>query len=362
LYAVECKGPRRNLSAYESLVRPVLFSLSADRAHELGKLAFRSSMPWNLLARSARIEFPQLRTRLAGIELASPIGLAAGFDKSADLVSGLARLGFGYLTVGSITREPRIGNPRPWLGRIPQDMAIVNSMGLPNAGADESIGRLQRLQGIGLPLVVSVAGFGTDDILHVAGRVQPYATAVEIGLICPNTSPEEKLEELDLFARLLEGLSATRDKPVFVKLPGYTSSEEREHVLQMVSLCIEHRIEAVCVSAGQRLKTAAIGTGEGSLTGRPTFTTSVEHVGEVATFAAGRFAVIGAGGVFSGSDAFAMLKAGATTVELYSAFIYRGWNVAGAMKRELVDELRGAGANSVDALGHQPGSSIALKK
>ena len=352
------------MSAYESVVRPLLFSLSADRAHELGKWAFRTSGPWGLLARSARRHHPQLRTRLAGIELSSPIGLAAGFDKSADLVGALSRLGFGYLTVGSITRQPRKGNPRPWLGRVPQDGAIVNSMGLPNAGVDDSIGRLQQLRNVGVPVVVSVAGFGVDDILEVARRVEPYADAVEIGLICPNTTPEEQLEELDLFDRLLEGLSATRSKPVFVKLPNYSSTESGKHVLQMVGSCIDHKIEAVCVSASQRLKTSKIGTGEGSLTGRPTFGASLDHVGEVAGFAAGRIAVIGAGGVFSGDDAFAMLQAGATTVELYSAFIYRGWNVAGEIKSELVEALRAADVESVSALGRQPDrlSSIALKK
>lgn len=349
---------------YERVWRPLLFRLPADQAHELGKIAFRTKPISTMLARSSRRDYASLHTELAGIKLSSPIGLAAGFDKSADLTAGLSQLGFGYLTVGSITLQPRSGNPRPRLARVPRDGAIVNAMGLPNAGVERSIVHLRGLEGIGIPVFVSVAGFAVDDIVEVAAQVEPYATAVEIGLICPNTSPEERLEELDLFERLLGRLAAKRSKPLFVKLPGYTTPEERDHVMDMVETCITRGIDAVCVSAGQRLKTPTIAMGEGSLTGRPIFQTSAEHVGEVAARGRGRIAVIGAGGVFTGSDALAMLRAGATTVELYSSFIYRGWNVAGAVKSELSAELSRANLNGVRALLPQPDlrSSIALKK
>jgi len=350
------------MSWYERVWRPWLFRLPADQAHELGKLAFRLRAPWSLLGAAARRDYLALHTELAGIKLASPVGLAAGFDKSADLVGGLSRLGFGYITVGSITRLPRAGNAKPRLGRIPEDQALVNAMGLPNSGLEASIRSLRHLRGVPIPIFVSVAGFNVDELSEAAAAVEPYADAVEIGLICPNTSAEEQLEEIDLFDRLLRRLTSQRSKPLFVKLPSYTSPESRTHVFAMVDMCIERGLEAVCVSASQRLKTSAIAVGEGSLTGRPTFAASVEHVREVAAHARGQIATIGAGGVFTGSDAYQMLCAGATTVELYSSFIYRGWSVAGAIKRELDAELRAAAMASVQDARPQlvRPSSIAL--
>ena len=118
----------------------------------------------------------------------------------------------------------------------------------------------------------------------------------------------------------------------------------------MVGRCIDHGADAVCVSAGRRLKTAAIAAGEGSLTGRPNFKDSVQHVGEVAQYVRGRVAIKAAGGVFTGDEALAMLQAGATTVEVFSAFIYRGWNVAGHIKRELVVAMGRAGISGLEQL------------
>lgn len=342
------------MDVYERFWRPLLFRLPADQAHELGRLAFRRDFPWRVLGRPARFEAAALATRLAGLELASPVGLAAGFDKNADLLAGLSRLGFGYLTVGSITRLRRDGNARPRLARLPEEEAIVNAMGLPNAGLDAAVGRLRRLGPGPIPVVVSVAGFSGQEIVEVAAVVEPYAAAVEIGLICPNTTPEERLEEIDRFDRLLSDLTAKRRKPLFVKLPTYRDRDQREHVLAMLDLCADHGVDAVSVSAGRRLKTAELSVGEGSLTGRPIFPDSLEVVRDVVARAGGRVQVKAAGGVFTGSDAIAMLRAGAATVELYSALIYRGWNVAGHIKRELVAALHEAGLASVAELDGQP--------
>ena len=123
---------------YEDLLRPLLFRLPADLAHDLGKVALRAPAVPRLMAGHAP-DTALLRTDLAGLQLDTPIGLAPGFDKNGDLVPGLARLGFGYIAVGSITRQPRAGNAKPRLARDPDRQSVTNCMGMPNPGLDEAV-------------------------------------------------------------------------------------------------------------------------------------------------------------------------------------------------------------------------------
>jgi dihydroorotate dehydrogenase (fumarate)/dihydroorotate dehydrogenase len=331
------------MSAYERVLRPLLFALSADRAHALARGALRAPAVWRALGAAARVEDPRLGTELAGIRLANPIGLAPGFDKDAELLPALGQLGFGYLCVGSITREARFGNPFPRLVRYPEREAIANSMGLPNRGIAAATRRLGEAGRVSCPVVASVAGFSAQELLNSARAVEPYVAAVEIGLVCPNTSETERLEELRLFSTLADGLARSMRKPVFVKLPPHRSPQERGRTFALLDECLRTGLAGVSVSGTRPHVEPRLGTGRGSLAGRPVFEDSLRVVAEVADRSGGRLAIKGAGGVFTGADALRMLEAGATSVELYSAFIYRGWEVAGRIKRELLALLRERG-------------------
>jgi dihydroorotate dehydrogenase len=318
-------------------MRPLLFRLSADRAHQVGRVPLRWPAVWQVLGRAARQAGtdPRLRTQLAGLQLDNPIGLAPGFDKSGDLIPSLSQLGFGYLVVGSITREPRWGNPFPRLVRYPEQESIANSMGLPNQGLAAAIRSLQRARRAGCPVIGSVAGFSAEELLESATQLEPHVSAVEIGLVCPNTTQTERLEEQRIFARLAEGLAARLSKPVFVKLPPHHTPEDRQRVLGMLDVWMDLG-QGVSVSGTRQVVEPRLGAGKGSLAGRAVFADTLRIVRDVAEHAGGRLAIKAAGGVFSGADALTLLQAGATTVEVYSAFIYRGWDVAGRLNAELV--------------------------
>jgi dihydroorotate dehydrogenase len=326
---------------YQRVLRPLLFRLSADQAHAVARVALRWPAVWQVLGRSARQigKDPRLRVVLAGLPLDNPVGLAPGFDKSGDLVPGLGQLGFGYLVVGSITREPRWGNPFPRLVRYPERQSISNSMGLPNRGLAAAIRDLRHARAA--PVIGSVAGFSAEDLLAAAVDLEPYVSAVEIGLVCPNTTETERLEEQRIFARLAEGLATSLRKPVFVKLPPHHTPEERKRVFAMLDVWTELGLQGVSVSGTRPIVEPRLGSGRGSLAGREVFGDTLRIVEDVAGRAAGRLAIKAAGGVFSGADALRLLQAGATTVEVYSAFIYRGWDVAGRINRELLDLLEG---------------------
>jgi dihydroorotate dehydrogenase len=326
---------------YERALRPLLFRLSADRSHALARLALRAPAVWDWLGLTARVvgADPRLRVNLAGLALDNPVGLAPGFDKSGELVASLARLGFGYLVVGSITREPRWGNPFPRLMRYPRRQSIANSMGLPNRGLGAAIQKLRRAGAQRCPVIGSVAGFSADELLQAAVVLEPHVAAVEIGLVCPNTTETERLEGQRIFARVAEGLAASLSKPVFVKLPPHHTPDDRDRVFAMLDVWAEFGLHGVSVSGTRQIVEPRLGSGRGSLAGRDVFDDTVRIVDDIAQRSAGRLAIKASGGVFSGADALRLLEAGATTVEVYSAFIYRGWEVAGKINRELLSLL-----------------------
>jgi dihydroorotate dehydrogenase len=320
------------------LLRRTLFMLDAERAHHLAQTALRWSAPWSLVGRTQRAIDPSLHTDLAGIPLASPIGLAPGFDKSALVVRSLANLGFGYVVIGSVTKLPRSGNPRPRMFRDIPNEALLNSLGLPNTGIDAVIETLSKLDDVGAPIIGSVAGFSSAELVELAERIQPHVAAVEIGLICPNSTPEEQLDELGIFEELCRGLARIRNRPMFVKLPTFHTPEQDEHVARMAQMCVDAGIEGVSVSGTKRKKDARLSSGEGTIAGRPILDESIRCVGLVADRTGGKLQIKGSGGVFTGHDAARMLAAGATTVEIYTSFIYRGWGVAHKIADELVRE------------------------
>jgi dihydroorotate dehydrogenase len=333
-----------------ALLRSALFQLPADRAHDLARLALRVQAPYRWLGRSLQLRDPRLATTLAGIPLANPIGLAPGFDKDGDLLGSLQHLGFGYVVVGSLTVEPRAGNPRPRLVRYPDRLSIANSMGLPNRGIDAAARALAARPATATTVLASVAGFSTESILAGVAALEPHVAAVEVGLICPNTSESERLRELEIVGDLVAELGRRRTKPVFVKLPPYHSPEDRDRVLKMADLCAGARLDGVSVNGGRNVVERRLAVGRGSLAGRDTFRDALRIVAEVAEHAAGRLLVRASGGVFTGDDAALMLRAGAATVEVYSSFIYRGWRVAEEINRGLLEILTREGLPSVEHL------------
>ena len=320
-------------------LRPALFRLPADRAHDLARLALRVPAAFRLLGRSGRVQDPRLATDMAGIPLASPVGLAPGFDKDGDLLPSLQHLGFGYIVIGSLTPEARAGNPRPRLVRYPDRVSVANSMGLPNHGVEAAVHRLRAHPVRSTTVLASVAGFSIESIVASVAAIEPWVAAVEVGLICPNTSESERLRELELVGDLVGELGRRRRKPVFVKLPPHHTPDERARVLAMVDLCVRAGIDGVSVNGGRHVAEPRLAVGRGSLAGRDTFTDALRIVGDVAEHAAGRLVIRASGGVFTGEDAARMLRAGATTVEVYTAFIYRGWRVAGLINRGLLEIL-----------------------
>jgi dihydroorotate dehydrogenase len=321
---------------YQSLIRPGLFLLSPDVAHDLAQAAFRWQTPWRLLGRKSRIRDSRLNRDLAGMTLDNPVGLAPGFDKNAVLVPSLDSLGFGYIVVGSVTRLPRQGNPRPRMARYPEQQALGNNLGLPSHGLEAVLKNLASLPERQAKLIVSVTGFTADELIDAAAAVEPFADAVELGLVCPNTTETERMAELEIFTTVVEKVSASKRKPVFVRLPPHHDDSEWQRARALLDVCLRTGVEGVSTNGRRRISDINLPTGSGSISGRATFADALRIVSDVADYTKGGLAIRASGGIFTGQQAAAMLAAGATTVEVYTSLIYRGPLVSSLINRELL--------------------------
>jgi dihydroorotate dehydrogenase len=283
---------------------------------------------------------PDLGVDAFGLRFRNPVGLAAGFDKSARHARAMQHLGFGFLEIGSITARPERGNVRPRLFRLPRDGALVNRMGLNNEGADAIAERLESLRReIGIPLFGNVAltpGRGLDtrgaieDYVTSVRRVRDVVDAIVLNVSCPNTGDGRTFEEPQLLRQLLGKVreAAPRgERPVIVKL----STD-----LEMAAFI--ESVEVVCEMAdglslsNTTLDRSALRTdietiariGPGGVSGRPLFARGVEAVRMAARCARGRCPIVGVGGISRAQDARAYLDAGATLVQLYTGLVYEG--------------------------------------
>lgn len=303
---------------------------------------------------------PILRTRLAGLDLPNPVGLAAGLDKNGVALRGLSKLGFGFVECGSVTPLAQPGNPKPRLFRLSQDRAIINRMGFNNAGLEafaEHLGRRPPGAVVGANLG---ANKDTEDKAadYVAGlvRLKGLADYVTVNVSSPNTPGLRALQGRAALDDLLGRLAEARGEdptPVFLKVAPDLDAAE---IGLIVEASLDHRIDALIVSnttLDRPKSLRAPDRGEaGGLSGAPLKARAAAALAAAADAAAGRLPLIAVGGIESGADAWARIRAGASAVQIYSALIYEGPGLVGRIKRDLAARLRAEGFSTVaEAVG-----------
>lgn len=328
------------MAFYQSVVRPALFHLSADRSHAVALGALRWATPWHALSvlEGLHQDDPRLRVTYGGVELPNPVGLAAGFDKNCELIDALSLLGFGFLCVGSIMPETRFGNPYPRIVRYEEREALADSMGVPSKGRTYAVKRLRRRRRGGVPVFANVGGFSSDEIARGVIEVLPHVDAVEISLMCPNVLKDgERFDAIAMLRGVLERI-AGQEKSVTVRVPNDTTADHDDFAA-FVECCVAAGVSGLKVGGGRPVVEPRLGSGRGTLHGRDIFERALENVRRAAGYARGRIPIKGNGGVSSADDVVAMRRAGAVCVDLYSAFIYRGWTIARDINRSLLAEM-----------------------
>jgi dihydroorotate dehydrogenase len=337
---------------YERFLRPALFRLPGEVAHDLGKATLGHAVPWRWMARHLRVADSRLAARVGGLELMNPIGVSAGLDKNAAALPGLMQLGFGSITVGSILPERRAGNPKPRLIRYPEQQSMLNCYGLPSIGLEACVANLRRRRAAtGTKVVANIDAPTVDLYLRSFEAVQEHADAVELGLQCPNNRDDTgEMHETRNFERLLKGVAARKKKPVFVKMAFYVDDAERQNRLGLVEMAAHHGLDGVVIPGIYKKEDARVSLGVGATSGRVTFARNLATVRDVVAAARGRIAVKSNGGVFTGEDALAVLSAGAAAIDVLTAVVYRGWEAAARINRELLALMDAAGIPDLAAL------------
>ncbi len=346
-----------------STARGLLFHLDPERAHHLAASALK------VIGAAGRWSRPtpdaSLRVRCLGLDLDSPLGMAAGFDKGEVLVRGLHALGFSHVEVGTITPRPQGGNPRPRLFRLPEHRALINRMGFNNEGTAACAERLARLPREGRGIVGVNVGKNkdtpndraVDDYLAAIDALHPFADYLVVNLSSPNTPGLRDLQDREPLTRLL-GACVERarplGKPLLVKLAPDLAPEALDEAVDVAVGCGASGIVATNTTIQRPGEVASHPRAQeaGGLSGAPLAPLALASLRRAHARAAGRIPIVGVGGIMDADDAYARIRAGASLVQVYTGLVYGGPALPRRMLEGLSERLHRDGFQSVaEAVG-----------
>lgn len=351
---------------YKSIIKPLLFSLEAERAHEaalyMGKVTSRNTL-FRILAKGVyNFQSPRLDQQIWGLTFRNPIGLAAGFDKNGEIPEAIEAAGFGFTEVGSITANPSTGNPRPRAFRLAEDEALINRMGLNNDGAQTVVKRLEN-KNLDIPLGINIAkthdpGIMGDaairDYLFSFKEALKVADYITVNISCPNTSGGKTFEDPSPLDELLAAFNIRKDASTIPTLIKFSVDLEREKLEELVNICEQHRVHGYVatntssqrknlVSDSQRLKAI----GKGGLSGKAIAEKSTRIIRWISEITKGQKPIIGVGGIHSFESALDKLQAGADLLQIYTGLVYEGPSLVKKINKQLDQYLKLHGMDSI---------------
>lgn len=346
-----------------ALLRPLLFSMPPERAHRWAIHALR----WGLVKKTAPSS-ASLRTRIAGLYLPNPVGLAAGFDKNAEAYAGALGAGFGFVEIGTVTPRAQSGNAQPRLFRLKRHEAVINRLGFNNEGAAAAAKRLSARESQGViggnigknkETVDAIA-----DYLIAMRTIYVHVDYITVNISSPNTPGLRALQagdELRALARALQNersamiLAGDVKKPIFVKI---APDNDDESLRDIAKVAMEENIDGLIVSNTTLARDDVLGhrhaNEQGGLSGKPLFAPSTHVLEKMYRYTRGQVPLIGVGGIRSAHDAYEKILAGASAVQLYTGLIYQGIGLLEKINRGLAQLLARDGFATVgEAVGKQ---------
>ncbi|QDZ08155.1 quinone-dependent dihydroorotate dehydrogenase [Sphingomonas panacisoli] len=335
-------------------LRPLLFAFDAERAHGL---TIDMLAAWGTAGTPMATSTPSLPVTVAGLTFPNPLGLAAGADKDGRAIDGFLALGFGAVEIGTLTPLPQSGNPKPRLFRLIEDRAVINRMGFNNGGLAAALPRAKAARRKG------VLGINVGANKDAADRIADYETGVAaaaptadyvtINISSPNTPGLRDLQHGPALTDLLARSAAARGTtPLFLKV---APDQEPAQIDEIAKAAIDAGVDALIVgntTVGRPALRSANATEQGGLSGAPLASLAAQRLGDFRKATGGELMLIAAGGIDSGAEAYARLRAGASLVQLYSALVYEGPGLPRRILRELDALLKRDGFTSVaDAVG-----------
>jgi dihydroorotate dehydrogenase len=336
------------IALFDRLAAPLLRRLDPEAAHALALNALKFAP----LPRSAPDD-DRLRVQAFGLTFPNPVGLAAGFDKNAEVVDPLLRLGFGFVEAGGVTPKPQPGNPRPRLFRLDADEAVINRFGFNSDGLDAVARRLaarahQGIVGVNLGANKDTVERAADYVACIEA-LAPFASFLTVNVSSPNTPGLRNLQQAaaldELLARVIDARERAAERsprrPILLKIAPDLTLADLDDV---VGIARRHRVDGMVVGnttiGRPNLREIEKAKELGGLSGRPLFALSTRMLAETYVRAENAFPLVGVGGIDSGAAAFAKIKAGATLIQLYSGLIFRGIGLVDTIKKNLLDFMR----------------------
>ncbi len=354
---------------YRKLLRPLLFRLPPETVHELALHA----LAWKPSGAANNQAPPFGKLSRFGLNFANPIGLAAGFDKNGIAVKSLARMGFGFLEVGTVTNLAQPGNDKPRLFRLPQDRALINRLGFNNDGAAALAERLKLNKPNGCVVGVNIGKSravavedAIPDYLASFQAVREVADYVAVNVSSPNTPNLRELQKPEALRDLLQALQAENQSsefkvqgsksgagvPLLLKIAPDLSEDELESIVEIARTAgIAGIIATNTTISRDGLHTPAaqvLEYGAGGLSGAPLFTPATRVLAKLYRLTRGQLPLVGVGGIFSAADAWAKICAGASLLQIYTGFIYQGPGFASELNEGLAQMLAQSGFKSLD--------------
>lgn len=345
------EAPRRSFDAAK-FGTALLRRIPPNMAHKTAIKALR----YGLLPPQPKQNDPRLTIRLWGIDFANPVGMAAGFDKDGEATNGLLGLGFGFAEAGTVTPRPQPGNPRPNLFRLEEDSAVINRLGIPSPGLEVFAENMKRLRDPSAGPVGANIGFNAgsaDPLQDVVTSIRTLAPLVDylvLNVSCPNTpgmcdwQAPEKLEAFLTAAVTARDGGSTAQPPLLVKI---APDLEPSHLLALADIVVGAGIDGVIATNTTVTRPTTLRSENaheiGGLSGPVLFEQSLHNLRQLYKLTGGRIPLVGCGGISSGADAYAKIRAGASLVQLYTALIYGGPGLVADIKTSLLDHLRADG-------------------
>ncbi len=342
------------------LAAPMLYKLSPETLHGIAIKALKSG----LMPKTSPVTDPILNQTIWGLDFYNPIGLAAGFDKNAEVPDAILKQGFGFTEIGSVTPRAQPGNPQPRLFRLLEDKAVINRMGFNNQGLYAVAERLKKRQRKGIVGANLGKNKTQEDAVsdYVVGTraLAPLSDYLVVNVSSPNTPGLRALQSKDQLAELLKAVLIARNEvvatgkaPLLLKVAPDLTDEDKADI---VDVALETGIDGMIISnttieRPESLRSEHKGEG-GGLSGQPLFEPSTQVLKEIAKIVDGRIPLIGVGGISNADQAYEKIRAGASLVQLYSALIYDGLELVGEINRGLVERLMVDGyTNITQAIG-----------
>lgn len=355
---------------YARVAKPFFFRRDAETVHDhvlaVGQRLGRSALSRRIASAFWRYEHPALRQELLGIRFPNPIGLAAGFDKNAELTGILPSVGFGFAEVGSVTGASCAGNPKPRLWRLPKTQGLVVHYGLKNDGCEAIAARL-RGQRFAIPVGVSIAKTNSPATVDTAAGIADYVRTfralhdigdyVTVNISCPNAYGGEPFTDPERLDQLLTAIdSVGSSKPIVLKLPADITSDALDDLIAVAS---RHRVHGFIVSNLTKRRDAPTirqdelaAVGRGGISGKPVEPLANALLSHLWRTVGDRYVLIGCGGVFAAEDAYEKIRLGASLIQVITGMIFRGPQLIGDINRGLVRLLERDGLRTIhEAVG-----------